>query len=54
MRSVLLALTFVAVVCGEALPVVPFQLDPEQVVRSLRDRRPVLSGAECLALNLWE
>jgi hypothetical protein len=54
MRPILLALTFSAGLAAQPLPVTSFQLDPEQVVRSLRDRRPAMSVRECQALNLWE
>ena len=53
MRTVLLALVFVFAVSGAALPVIPFQLDPEQVVRSLRDHRAVMPAADCTALRIW-
>ncbi len=52
MRTVLLALVFVFAVSGAALPVIPFQLDPEQVVRSLRDHRAVMPAADCTALRI--
>ncbi len=52
MKPALLALLFTGGAWAQALPVVPFRLDPEQVLRSLRDRRPVMSESECGALAL--
>lgn len=40
--------------CAQSLPVVSMQMDPDHIAQSLRDRKPVMTGADCAALDLWE
>lgn len=37
---------------AQALPVVPMQMDPDQLARSLRDHTPVMPAADCKALRI--
>jgi len=49
-------LLFIALVlpklAAQPLPVVPMQMDPDQLARSLRERKPPMPAADCLALDL--
>jgi hypothetical protein len=48
------ALALVRYANAQALPVVPMQMDPEQIAHSLRERSPLMPTADCRALDLWE
>ena len=40
---------------AQPLPVVPMQTnDPDQLARSLREKKPLMAMRDCNALNLWE
>ncbi len=54
MKTTLLVLISLSPLAAQALPVVPFQSDPEQLFRSLRNRTPPTPATDCRALDLWE
>ena len=54
MIKLLLCLIVLGHVYAQPLPVIPMQMDPDQLARSLRDRKPLMPEADCKALDLWE
>jgi hypothetical protein len=54
MKLLLLFLVVLSKVSAQPLPVVPMQMDPDQLFRSLREKKPVMPMADCTALGLWE
>jgi hypothetical protein len=54
MKTLLFTALLLARLSAQSLPVVPMQTDPDQLARSLRDRRPMMPMADCKALDLRE
>lgn len=53
-KSSLITLLLSYVLDGQPLPVDPMTMDPDQLLRSLRDRSPVMPQADCHVLGLEE
>ncbi|MBL0159314.1 MAG: hypothetical protein IPP47_19710 [Bryobacterales bacterium] len=51
---VLILLLLAMPLAARPLPVTPMQMDPDQLLLSLREGKPAMPDADCTALGLWE
>jgi hypothetical protein len=54
MKTLLFTAFLLRTLGAQSLPVVPMQMDPDQLARSLREGKPPMPAADCKALDLWE
>ena len=52
MHYLALFLILLSKLSAQALPLVPMRMDPDQLLRSLRDKTPAMPRADCGALDL--
>jgi hypothetical protein len=54
MKTLLLAALLLTRLGAQSLPVVPMRMDPDQIARSLRERKPLMPEADCRVLDILE
>jgi hypothetical protein len=54
MKTLLLTALLLTELSAQSLPVVPLQMDPDQLARSLRERMSLMPEADCKALEILE